>query len=142
MDAVSHPPHYLGHPSGVECIELTEQCGFCLGNAVKYLWRHAAKGNPEQDLSKALWYLDREIARVGRPHPARTTGAAALYALWERVCACEPEGHIRDAYRHLQRAGGPRDPYGRSLMGAVKHVEAELARYRIDGPQSPSRGAE
>jgi hypothetical protein len=36
-DAVNHPPHYTSHPSGVECIQVTEHMGFCLGNAVKYI---------------------------------------------------------------------------------------------------------
>lgn len=138
MDLVSHPPHYLGHPSGVECIELTEQYGFNIGNAIKYLYRHTAKGNPEQDLAKAVWYIEREIERISRPHPARTTGAATLGTLWERVYAHEPQGHIRDAYRHLQRAGSTRDPYGRSLATAAKHISDELTRYRIGGLQAPS----
>lgn len=63
IDAVNHPPHYTAHPSGVECIQITEHMGFNLGNAVKYIWRADRKGNREQDLRKAIWYLEREIAR-------------------------------------------------------------------------------
>lgn len=33
-DPVNHPPHYTAHPSGVECIQITEHMGFCLGNAM------------------------------------------------------------------------------------------------------------
>ena len=55
VDLVNHPPHYSAHPSGVEVIELTEHLSFCLGNAVKYVLRHRHKGNPVQDLEKALW---------------------------------------------------------------------------------------
>lgn len=62
-DPVNHPPHYTAHPSGVECIQVTEHMGFCLGNAVKYIWRADLKGDAVQDLEKARWYLDREIAR-------------------------------------------------------------------------------
>jgi hypothetical protein len=36
--------------------------GFCLGNAVKYIWRADLKGGVE-DLHKAVWYLTREIDR-------------------------------------------------------------------------------
>jgi len=36
---------------------------FCIGNAVKYLWRADMKGNPVEDLRKARWYIDREIKR-------------------------------------------------------------------------------
>ena len=37
--------------------------GFCLGNAIKYIWRADEKGNAVQDLEKAKWYLEREIAK-------------------------------------------------------------------------------
>ena len=61
-DAVNHPPHYTDHPSGIECIQITEHMGFCLGNAVKYIWRADLKDDAIQDLEKARWYIDREIA--------------------------------------------------------------------------------
>ena len=64
-DSVNRPAHYLGHPSGVECIDVTEHMGFCLGNAVKYIWRSGLKGDAVEDLRKARWYLDREIRRLG-----------------------------------------------------------------------------
>ena len=62
-DPVNHPQHYTAHPSGVECIQITEHMGFCIGNAVKYLWRADLKGDAIQDLEKARWYIEREIAR-------------------------------------------------------------------------------
>ena len=62
-DMVNHPPHYTAHPSGVECIQITEHMGFCLGNAVKYIWRADLKADAIEDLKKARWYLDREIAK-------------------------------------------------------------------------------
>lgn len=61
-DDVNHPKHYTSHPSGVECIEITEHMGFCLGNALKYIWRADLKNNAVQDLEKARFYIDREIA--------------------------------------------------------------------------------
>lgn len=61
-DMVNHPPHYTAHPSGVECIQITEHMGFCLGNAMKYLWRADLK-NGVEDLKKARWYIEREIAK-------------------------------------------------------------------------------
>lgn len=62
-DPVNHPPHYNSHPSGVECIEIAQHYGFCIGNAIKYLWRAGLKGDAIEDLEKARWYLDREIQR-------------------------------------------------------------------------------
>jgi len=62
-DPVSHPAHYTTHPSGVECVQITEHFGFCVGNAIKYLWRAGLKGDAIEDLRKAAWYIDREIKR-------------------------------------------------------------------------------
>lgn len=63
-DPVNTPSHYMSHPSGIECIQVTEHMGFCLGNAIKYIWRAGLKGGAVEDLKKARWYLDREIARL------------------------------------------------------------------------------
>lgn len=65
-DAVNHPKHYTSHPSGVECIQVTEHMGFNLGNALKYIWRCDLKRDAIEDLEKARWYLDREIAKRKR----------------------------------------------------------------------------
>jgi hypothetical protein len=62
-DNVNHPQHYTNHPSGVECIQITEHMGFCLGNAIKYIWRADLKGDAIEDLEKAKWYIEREIKR-------------------------------------------------------------------------------
>ncbi len=62
-DPVGHPAHYTSHPSGVECITITEHMGFNLGNAFKYIWRADLKSDALEDLRKAAWYVDREIAR-------------------------------------------------------------------------------
>ena len=64
MDQVNHPKHYVSHPSGVECIEITEHMNFNLGNAIKYIWRASLKGKEIEDLRKARWYVDREIQRL------------------------------------------------------------------------------
>lgn len=64
-DSVNSPSHYRSHPSGVECIQIAEHMNFNRGNALKYLWRAGEKQNEVEDLKKARWYLDREIARLG-----------------------------------------------------------------------------
>jgi Protein of unknwon function (DUF3310) len=63
FDPVNHPKHYTSHPSGIECIQVTEHMGFNLGNAFKYIWRADLKLAAVEDLKKARWYLDREIAK-------------------------------------------------------------------------------
>lgn len=62
-DAVSHPPHYTAHKSGVECIQITEHMGFNLGCALKYIWRCDLKLDAIEDLEKAKWYINREIEK-------------------------------------------------------------------------------
>jgi len=63
-DAVNSPDHYTA--GGIETIDFIEakQLGYHIGNAVKYLSRYALKDNPLQDLKKARWYVEREIARL------------------------------------------------------------------------------
>ena len=68
-DPVNNPVHYNKH--GVECIDAiqasmtdTEYEGYLKGNTVKYLWRYKYKGNPEQDLEKAQWYLNKLIELI------------------------------------------------------------------------------
>lgn len=62
-DDAINPPHYQRHPSGVECIEITEHMNFNLGSAIQYIWRSDEKGGIE-DLRKAVWHLNREIQRL------------------------------------------------------------------------------
>lgn len=65
-DPVNHPPHYGGEADPYEAIKVIEAwgLGFHIGNVVKYLSRAGKKGAAVEDLKKARWYLDREIARL------------------------------------------------------------------------------
>ena len=65
-DVINHPQHYTQHPSGVECIQITEHMNFNLGNAMKYIWRADFKKDALEDLKKAKWSVDREISRRER----------------------------------------------------------------------------
>jgi hypothetical protein len=64
-DLVNQPPHYRA--GDVECIEAIEAAlgdgykYYLQGSIIKYIWRYEHKGNPEQDLRKADWYLERLI---------------------------------------------------------------------------------
>ena len=64
---VNHPSHYGGEDNIYEAIKVIEawDLGFCLGNAIKYISRAGKKDNNSylQDLKKAKWYLEREIAK-------------------------------------------------------------------------------
>jgi hypothetical protein len=67
-DPVSHPPHYGGAANPYEAIKVIEawELGFSLGNALKYICRAGRKRRSTQieDLKKARWYLDAEIAKL------------------------------------------------------------------------------
>jgi hypothetical protein len=69
-DAVEHPSHYTAGP--IECIDAIESAltpeqfiGYCRGNAMKYAWRADRKHNAVEDLQKARFYIERELAKRG-----------------------------------------------------------------------------
>ena len=66
VDKVNHPPHYK--VGGIETIDFIEakKLNYNLGNVVKYLTRADHKGNRDEDLQKALWYLNREISKLNK----------------------------------------------------------------------------
>lgn len=66
-EAVDHPPHYGGAANPYEAIKVIDALGlnFALGSAFKYLARAGKKSpDPVEDLKKARWYIDHEIARI------------------------------------------------------------------------------
>ena len=73
-DNINHPSHYTSHPSGIECIDIAEHHDFCIGNAIKYLWRAGLKSEDGiskkekqiEDLKKAIWYIKREIKHLSK----------------------------------------------------------------------------
>ena len=61
---VNSPSHY--NSGSVECIEAIEAMlspeefiGYLRGNSLKYRWRFRYKGEPIEDLHKAIWYEER-----------------------------------------------------------------------------------
>jgi len=91
-DVIENPKHYTSHPSGIECIQITEHMGFNLGNAMKYIWRCDLKKDAIEDLKKAKWYLEREIAKrenVVRPSDVDVMCSSCKHAnspAWEYPC--------------------------------------------------------
>ena len=64
MGIVNNPQHYNnGKVEIIDCIESIVsghgEKAYLVGNIVKYLARAPHKGNYEQDLRKAKWYLNR-----------------------------------------------------------------------------------
>jgi hypothetical protein len=62
-EEVNHPEHYQGN--GIEVIDIIDSfdLNFNLGNAIKYILRSDKKGFKKKDLSKAIWYLNRELEK-------------------------------------------------------------------------------
>lgn len=59
------PKHYQTTPEPIDLIEASGfGYGFNRGNVIKYVSRAGEKGEELSDLKKALWYLQREIARL------------------------------------------------------------------------------
>lgn len=100
VDMVNHPPHYGAHPSGIECIQVTRDMSFSVGNAVKYVWRADLK-NGREDLEKAQWYLKDAIA-----HEALTFCGVDSFA-WKRlldaVSEAEPDPNRLTFLRAIRR---------------------------------------
>jgi hypothetical protein len=63
VDKVNHPSHYK--VGGIETIDFIEakKLNYNLGNVIKYITRADHKGSRNEDLQKALWYLNRELGR-------------------------------------------------------------------------------
>ncbi|NMM93912.1 DUF3310 domain-containing protein [Bifidobacterium oedipodis] len=79
MSDINHPQHYGQGP--FECIELSGLYDFCMGNAIKYVWRHKLKGQPVKDLRKALWYLNHTKGEHG-------LGEATAMVTWIPLGGC------------------------------------------------------
>lgn len=62
---INHPPHYTDGRK-YEPIDVIEdwRLNYHLGNAVKYISRAGRKDSYEQDIKKAIWYLQRELERA------------------------------------------------------------------------------
>lgn len=60
-----NPDHYKWHPSGVECVQISQEFPSNLGQAIQYIWRAGKKSDQPvvRDLEKAVWFLQAEIRR-------------------------------------------------------------------------------
>ncbi len=76
-DAVNHPAHYVSGPSCecgrvIECITVIRDRRFSIAAAMKYLWRNGLKLDADksrtakqiEDLKKAVWFIQDEIAQL------------------------------------------------------------------------------
>lgn len=67
----ANPKHYQDFSNGAEVIDITENLTFNGGRAVECIARATRadgknKGHVREDLFKAIWYLNRELDRIGK----------------------------------------------------------------------------
>lgn len=139
-DPVNHPSHYTSHPSGVECIQITQHMSFCLGNAIKYIFRREDKGALLQDLKKAEFYVNQEIKRI------TSTGRWTTYQAWSDdrelpedalfakfIGHCEP-GNLTSAMKLIWNAGGIKSSGPvQDLDEAAEFISREIERLGNSG---------
>lgn len=115
-DSVNHPSHYTQY-EGMEVIELTERMSFNLGNAVKYIARAGFK-NPDteiEDLRKAIFYIQRESARV-----FKIQGYGGEYEELVQTLSSQMMYNRAVAVQFVCRQNNE------SLAMAIEHLEAEI----------------
>lgn len=121
-DKINHPKHYNDHPSGIECIQVIEHMSFNLGNAVKYIWRADLKGNALEDLGKAAWYVQREIAKRGGTQNTEPEddGMVPYELLWKVAEAVRDECGKAGGTSYLQRV--TKKEIGQIILQARKDI--------------------
>ena len=95
--------HPYRHPSGVECIDIVRHMSFCLGNAVKYVWRGGRATAPQgaADLERAAFYIHEWLAMEVRP---RMPLSRLIMDAVQRFAAVDDDPQFSTAIRDLCRA--------------------------------------
>ena len=81
-DTINKPAHYVAGRTIEPCDAIIDWgLSYCLGQVVRYVSRAGRKDPSKtvEDLSKARWYLDREIARLGAASPAAPVAIDAAH---------------------------------------------------------------
>lgn len=92
--AVEHPAHYTA--GDVECIDAIRAAlgdgfaDYCLGNVIKYVWRHRMKGGAE-DLEKARVYLGWAIEAEPERGKERLSDLFGIWKSKETTCRASDE---------------------------------------------------
>lgn len=68
-DPVENPQHYKQGKIEVLTFILDQNLPWCAANVIKYVCRYRWKGRPVEDLKKARFYLDRQIAMLEEREP-------------------------------------------------------------------------
>ena len=86
-EKIDQPPHYQGL-KGMAVIDIIEKydLNFNKGNAIKYILRAGKKpdNSEEEELKKAIWYLEREIQKVQKAQKEHKEKVEGLEGLGRR----------------------------------------------------------
>jgi len=108
-DPVCNPDHYLSAGLSPQALIEAWELQFAEGNVVKYVARAQHKGNPREDLKKAIWYAMRA---------------------YEKCCAREDGRTAID----VDDKDNPDNPFG---QGFLRDLEAAQERtVPVEGPGS------
>ncbi|AOT23613.1 hypothetical protein SEA_BOBBYDAZZLER_45 [Rhodococcus phage BobbyDazzler] len=121
MNDAINPDVYQGFSNGAQMIDITENLNGNGAQAVQYIGRSTrldgvVKGDPIEDLTKAKWFVERELQR----QLATRTPRPRVWDRWEDV----PEGtQITDAageawYRNTPTFDEVPGPFTEILRGA------------------------
>lgn len=125
-DNVNHPPHYktgikCDHcDKEIECINISRNFNFALGNVIKYVWRAKHKGEYAEQLRKARWYLNDEIDRAD--------GSDFLRRLTADNPSNKPNIDYSDGYYKTLREQTIQD-YGKKLNQIKEYVDNIWSQY-------------
>ncbi|AST15208.1 hypothetical protein SEA_APPLECLOUD_42 [Rhodococcus phage AppleCloud] len=119
MNDAINPDVYQGFSNGAQMIDITENLNGNGAQAVQYIGRSTrldgvVKGDPIEDLTKAKWFVERELARQ------LSTRGPRVWDRWEDV----PEGtQITDSkgeawYRNTPTFDEVTGPFTEILRGA------------------------
>ena len=122
MSQIDHPDHYR-RDSGIEAIDAIEawKLNFNLGNTVKYVARAGLKGDALEDLEKARWYLEREIAAMKAESEPMPMEAMRFTTDGGPLEASARGRRVRIRYGDGEAFLSPED--ARSLAGAIEKGE-------------------
>lgn len=140
-DMVNNPPHY--QRGGMEAIDVIENwgLGMHLGNALKYILRCGYKGGTVahriEDLRKALWYMNRVIARVPLERHFYDSGFSPISGC-EVVCAFGLDGHLEAAVMYIRTR--VISLASKQLSLEIKRLEAEVSPALTTHPAFPEGG--
>lgn len=129
---VNHPSHYNMDSSGVECIEVVRHMNFNVGSAFKYVFRAGKKDlsndrfiSELNDLKKAVWYLDDELASG-----SKWIDRKILYRTKLKDIIASRTGNLKLVFEGF---------YYQDLLTARSFIMAEIERLKICSEKEAER---